>query len=247
MAATPRKDIPEAVIGIVGDRDPGNRTHLATEAGPGPPAGARRLRVGAHRRGGATSGPPGPLPGPDHRPGQPVPRHGGGPERPSATPGNGGCRCWAPAAGSSTSWWNSPATSLGIADADHAETNPSAPRLAVTPSPAPWPDRATRCGWCPAPGRAALCAARPAVEPFYCNYGLNPDYRAPLEARGLVVSRLRARTAGSGSWNCAGTRSSSAPCTRPRGPFPAGGTAPPHGGAGGRGQGTRIARSADLA
>lgn len=35
---------------------------------------------------------------------------------------------------------------------------------------------------------ARLYGAAQAIEPFYCNYGLNPDYRGPLERAGLVVS-----------------------------------------------------------
>ena len=35
---------------------------------------------------------------------------------------------------------------------------------------------------------ARLYGAARAVEPYYCNYGLNPDYRGPLERAGLVTS-----------------------------------------------------------
>jgi len=35
---------------------------------------------------------------------------------------------------------------------------------------------------------AALCGAGEATEAYYCNYGLNPEYRRQLEAAGMVVS-----------------------------------------------------------
>ena len=37
---------------------------------------------------------------------------------------------------------------------------------------------------------ATLYGTSEAIEDFYCNYGVNPDYRAPLEERGLRVSGL---------------------------------------------------------
>ena len=35
---------------------------------------------------------------------------------------------------------------------------------------------------------AALYRAANVTEPYYCNYGLNPDYRGRLEAAGMVTS-----------------------------------------------------------
>ncbi|HEX9246561.1 MAG TPA: hypothetical protein VGA35_10405 [bacterium] len=35
---------------------------------------------------------------------------------------------------------------------------------------------------------AALYGAVRAVEPYYCNYGVNPEYRRRLEAGGMVTS-----------------------------------------------------------
>jgi CTP synthase (UTP-ammonia lyase) len=79
---------------------------------------------------------------------------------------------------------------LGIRDADHQETNPSAPRLAVT---------ALSCSLAgqdhlvrPLAGSraAALYGVSEILEPFYCNYGLNPEFRPLIEARGLMVSGL---------------------------------------------------------
>ncbi len=35
---------------------------------------------------------------------------------------------------------------------------------------------------------AALCGAGEVTEAYYCNYGLNPEYRRQLEVAGMVVS-----------------------------------------------------------
>jgi CTP synthase (UTP-ammonia lyase) len=40
----------------------------------------------------------------------------------------------------------------------------------------------------PATRAAALYGASEVVEDYYCNYGINPDYRAALEAGGMRVS-----------------------------------------------------------
>jgi CTP synthase (UTP-ammonia lyase) len=76
----------------------------------------------------------------------------------------------------------------GVTDADHEETNPGAAHLAVT---------ALECsvageihGVRPLPGSkaASIYGADEVLEPFYCNYGLNSDYRALIESHGLKVS-----------------------------------------------------------
>jgi CTP synthase (UTP-ammonia lyase) len=40
----------------------------------------------------------------------------------------------------------------------------------------------------PSSRAASLYGAGETVEDFYCNYGLNPDYRAPIEEAGLRVT-----------------------------------------------------------
>jgi CTP synthase (UTP-ammonia lyase) len=37
---------------------------------------------------------------------------------------------------------------------------------------------------------AALYGTRESIEAYYCNYGVNPDYRPRLEAAGMVVSGM---------------------------------------------------------
>jgi CTP synthase (UTP-ammonia lyase) len=79
---------------------------------------------------------------------------------------------------------------LGIAEADHAETNPSAPRLAITPLACSLAGQHHPVKFIAGSLAAGLYGAEAAVEPFFCTFGLNPDYRPMLEARGLVVSGL---------------------------------------------------------
>ncbi|WP_394829038.1 glutamine amidotransferase-related protein [Pendulispora albinea] len=77
---------------------------------------------------------------------------------------------------------------LGVADAAHAEDHPSAERLAVTPLVCSVAGQ--RLPVLPVPGtRAAALYGEPRpIEPYYCNYGMNPEYEASLSAAGLKVT-----------------------------------------------------------
>ena len=79
---------------------------------------------------------------------------------------------------------------LGIADADHAETSPDAPRLAVTPLTCSLVGQSQPVRILPGTLAAAIYGCDLSVEPFFCNYGLNPEFRPKLEAAGLKVSGL---------------------------------------------------------
>jgi CTP synthase (UTP-ammonia lyase) len=79
---------------------------------------------------------------------------------------------------------------LGFTEADHAETNPSAPRLAITPLACSLAGQHHPVNFVAGSLAAGLYGTEAAVEPFFCTFGLNPDYRPMLEARGLVVSGL---------------------------------------------------------
>ena len=79
---------------------------------------------------------------------------------------------------------------LGVADADHAEAHPDAPRLAVTPLSCSLAGQSHPVRLLAGSRAATLCAAETVVEPFYCSYGLNPDYLAALEAHGFRVAGL---------------------------------------------------------
>lgn len=76
---------------------------------------------------------------------------------------------------------------LGVTDADHEESNPSARHLAVTAlhcSPAGQTQRVRLLAGTRA---QEIYGAADTLEPFYCNYGLNPQYRALLEPHGLRI------------------------------------------------------------
>lgn len=77
---------------------------------------------------------------------------------------------------------------LGFRDAAHQELDPDAATFAV---------RALRCSLAgedhivalkPGSQAAVLYGQREVVEPFFCRYGLNPEFAEPLDAAGLVIS-----------------------------------------------------------
>ena len=77
---------------------------------------------------------------------------------------------------------------LGIADADHAESNPHARHLAVTALPCSLAGQEREVRLVHGT-RAGEAYGRPTVvEAYSCSYGINPDYVEPLVDAGLVVS-----------------------------------------------------------
>ena len=77
---------------------------------------------------------------------------------------------------------------LGVEEAEHAETSPDAGRLVVTPLSCSLVGQRHRVHILPGTRAAELYGRDDAVERYYCNYGLNPQYRPALEASGLRVS-----------------------------------------------------------
>jgi len=78
----------------------------------------------------------------------------------------------------------------GLPDADHAETNPDAAHLAVTPLVCSLAGQVGTVRVVPGTVAAAVYRKAEVEEPFFCTYGLNPRYRQRLESRGLVVSGI---------------------------------------------------------
>jgi CTP synthase (UTP-ammonia lyase) len=76
----------------------------------------------------------------------------------------------------------------GIGQADHAEVNPDAADLVCVPLSCSLVGQQHPVQIEPGTRAADLYRATESVEPFYCNFGLNPDYRAPLERAGLRFS-----------------------------------------------------------
>ena len=77
---------------------------------------------------------------------------------------------------------------LGITDADHEETNPSAANLAVTALACSLAGQDHPVNFVSGTRAAAVYRAARVVEPFFCSFGLSPNYRPLLEQHGLVVS-----------------------------------------------------------
>jgi CTP synthase (UTP-ammonia lyase) len=77
---------------------------------------------------------------------------------------------------------------VGIDDADHAEVNPDAADLICVPLTCSLVGQEHPVQIEPGTFAAKLYQAAESVEPFYCTFGLNPDYRQPLERAGLRFS-----------------------------------------------------------
>ncbi len=72
-----------------------------------------------------------------------------------------------------------------LAGADHAETNARAVDPVVTPLSCSLVDRTGGISFTPGSRMHAIFGGRPIHEGYHCNYGVNPVYRARLEAAGL--------------------------------------------------------------
>jgi CTP synthase (UTP-ammonia lyase) len=77
---------------------------------------------------------------------------------------------------------------LGIEEADHEESNPDARELVVVRLPVSLADHEHEVFFEPGSRVAAIYGSSAAVEPFFCSYGLNPDYRSGVEERGFAIS-----------------------------------------------------------
>jgi CTP synthase (UTP-ammonia lyase) len=76
---------------------------------------------------------------------------------------------------------------LGLAAA-HAETNPSAAELVVTPLSCALVERTGTIRLLAGSQAAALCGTGEIHEEYHCSYGLNPTYEVALERGGLRVT-----------------------------------------------------------
>src|SRR5580658_2950980 len=86
---------------------------------------------------------------------------------------------------------------MGLADAESVEHGVPSSDLLITPVACPMPDRTAGA---PKLSGAARIRLRPGTqawqiygceeiaEHYFCNYEVNPEYRAPLEAAGMVLS-----------------------------------------------------------
>ncbi len=79
---------------------------------------------------------------------------------------------------------------LAVPDAEHEETSPGAPRLAVTALSCSLAGQDHPVRLVPGTRIAELHRAERTIEPFFCRYGLNPEYRPAMEANGLRVTAV---------------------------------------------------------
>jgi len=73
----------------------------------------------------------------------------------------------------------------GITGADHAETSAGAAELVVTPLSCSLVDKNGDITFTPGSRLHGIFGGRVTHEGYHCNYGVNPAYRARLEAAGL--------------------------------------------------------------
>lgn len=77
---------------------------------------------------------------------------------------------------------------LGVADAEHGETSPGAPTLVITPLSCSLFGQRMDVDVVQGTAAAAAYGRLRTTERFYCNFGLNPDFREALVTGGLMVS-----------------------------------------------------------
>jgi CTP synthase (UTP-ammonia lyase) len=180
----------KVIIGLVGDRNPANRVHVATEealtGGPDAPAvewlatdqisGPRAIEL--RRYAGLLITPGSPYRSMDGA--LAAIRHA----REHQVPLLGTC------GGLQHLILEFARHVLGRVDANHEETNPGAPDLAVTALTCSLAGQTHPVRIVAGTQAAAIYGVDEVLEPFFCSYGLNPAYRPLLEARGLVISGI---------------------------------------------------------
>ncbi|HEX4808255.1 MAG TPA: hypothetical protein VH325_04965, partial [Bryobacteraceae bacterium] len=77
---------------------------------------------------------------------------------------------------------------MGITDAAHAETDPYASCLFITPLSCSLVGKTMEVVIKPGSKAAAACQAERSMEAYYCNFGLNPAYQERLEYAGLEIT-----------------------------------------------------------
>jgi CTP synthase (UTP-ammonia lyase) len=77
---------------------------------------------------------------------------------------------------------------LGIKDAMHAEYDPNASTLFIRPLTCSLVGKRLAIRLRAGSKAATLYGGTEAIESYYCNFGLNPVYRARLESAGLTIS-----------------------------------------------------------
>jgi CTP synthase (UTP-ammonia lyase) len=77
---------------------------------------------------------------------------------------------------------------LGFSAAEHAESSPDASCLFITPLSCSLVGKTMEVAIQAGSKAAAACQATRSMEQFYCNFGLNPEYQDQLEKNGLEIT-----------------------------------------------------------
>ena len=77
---------------------------------------------------------------------------------------------------------------MGFTDATHAESDPYASCLFITALSCSLVGKTMEVNITPGSKAADACRATRSMEQFYCNFGLNPEYRDQLERHGLEIT-----------------------------------------------------------
>jgi CTP synthase (UTP-ammonia lyase) len=77
---------------------------------------------------------------------------------------------------------------MGFTEAAHAESDRDASCLFITPLSCSLVGKTMQVEIQPGSKAAAACRATQSMERFYCNFGLNPEYRDQLEKHGLQIT-----------------------------------------------------------
>lgn len=79
---------------------------------------------------------------------------------------------------------------IGVERAEHAETSPDADQLVISPLTCSLAGQAAPVRLLPGTQAAALYGGEETVEDYFCSYGLNPHYWPLIEHAGMRVSGL---------------------------------------------------------
>jgi CTP synthase (UTP-ammonia lyase) len=77
---------------------------------------------------------------------------------------------------------------MGFTDASHAESDPEASCLFITPLSCSLVGKTMEVAIAPGSKAAGACQATRSMEQFYCNFGLNREYQDQLQEHGLQIT-----------------------------------------------------------
>lgn len=79
---------------------------------------------------------------------------------------------------------------LGLADGDHAESNPQASTLLMTPLTCALVEKTGTINFKPGSRIAEIYGASSTIEQYHCSYGLNTEYRPLIERSAMGITGM---------------------------------------------------------